>query len=63
MYFQHLQHAIGHVKARIFGLAPAEQQYSPLEMEQLAEAIVEYGRMRQEHYGSHAVLIALEKWR
>jgi hypothetical protein len=57
VYFKHLQGAIGLVKARIFGLAPAEQQYNPLEMQQLAEAIVEYGRMRQEHYGSHAILI------
>lgn len=57
MYFQRLQHAIGRVKGRIFGLAPAEQSYGPREMEQLAEAIVEYGRMKQEHYGSHAVLV------
>jgi hypothetical protein len=26
-YFKHLQHAIGRVKARIFGFAPAKQQY------------------------------------
>ena len=57
MYFKHLQHAIGRVTARILGPAPAEQQYGPREMEQLAESIVEYGRMRQEHYSSHAVLI------
>jgi hypothetical protein len=57
MYFKHLQHAIGRVTASIFGLAPAEKQYGPREMDQLAETIVEYGRMRQEHYGSHAVLV------
>lgn len=57
MHFKHLQHAIGRVRAGIFGLAPAEQQYSVQEIEELAGAIVEYGRMRQEHYGSHAVLI------
>jgi len=57
MYFRHLQHAIGHAKAKIFGYAPAEQQHSPREIDQLAQAIVEYGRMRQEHYGSHAILI------
>jgi hypothetical protein len=59
MYFEHLQHAIDQVKARIFGPAPAEQPYGPQEMEQLAEAIVEYGRMRQELYGSGAVLIGV----
>jgi hypothetical protein len=57
MYFKYLQNAIGRVAARIFGPAPAEQQYGPREMEQLAETIVEYGRMRQEHYGSHIVLV------
>jgi hypothetical protein len=57
MYFRHFQHAIGHMKARIFGYAPAEQQYSPREIEQVAQAIVEYGRMRKEHDRSRAVLI------
>ena len=56
MFFKYLQHAIGRVKARI-GLTAAEPQYEPREMEQLAESIVEYGRMRQEHYGSHTVLV------
>jgi predicted nucleic acid-binding OB-fold protein len=28
-------------------------------MEQLAAAIIEYGRMRQEHYGSHPVLLGV----
>jgi hypothetical protein len=45
MYFRHLQHAIGRVKARIIGYAPAEQQYSPREIDQLAQAIAEYARM------------------
>jgi hypothetical protein len=57
MHFKYLQHAIGRVTARILGPPPDEQQYGPREMEQLAESIVEYGRMRQEHYGSHAVLV------
>ena len=57
MYFKYLRHAIGRVTARIFAPAPAEQQCGPREMQQLAETIVEYGRMRQEHYGSHAVLV------
>lgn len=56
MFFKYLRHAIGRVKARI-ELTAAEPQYGPREMDQLAESIVEYGRMRQEHYGSHAVLI------
>ena len=57
MYFRHLQHAIGRVKAGIFGLALAERLYSAQEIEELAQAIVEYGRMRQDLYRSHAVLI------
>ena len=57
MYPKYLQRAIHRVTAKIFGLAPAEQQCGPREMEQLAETIVEYVRMRQEHYGSHAVLV------
>jgi hypothetical protein len=57
MYFKYLQHGIGRVTARIFGPAPAVQQYGPRELEQLAETIVEYARMRQEHYASDAVLV------
>jgi hypothetical protein len=45
------------LKTKIFGLRPAEQKYSPREIEQLAEAIVEYGRMSQQHYGSRVVLV------
>ncbi|MGC2195514.1 MAG: hypothetical protein WA628_12625 [Terriglobales bacterium] len=45
------------MKTRIFRLAPAEQQYGRQEMEQLVAAIIEYGRMRQGHYGSHSVLL------
>jgi hypothetical protein len=48
--------SIGHLKARIFGLA-AEQQYGRQEMEDLATAIIEYGRMRQVHSGSQSVLL------
>ena len=57
MYFKYLQHAICRVTARVLGSSLTEPQYGPREMKQLAESIVEYGRMRQEHYGSHAVLI------
>jgi hypothetical protein len=53
----YLKGVIGHLKVRIFGLVPAEQRCDPQEMNQLAEAIMEYGRMRQEHYGSPAILV------
>lgn len=57
MHFKYLQHAISRINAKILGRAPAEQQYGPREMEQLAETIVDYVRMRQEHYGAHAVQV------
>ena len=57
MSFKYLQHAFGRVKTTILGLTPAEQQYSPREIEQLAETIMEYGRMSQQHYGSRAILV------
>jgi len=57
MHFKHFQHALAGIKTKIFGLPPAEQRYSPREIEQLAEAIVEYGRMSQQHYGSRVVLV------
>ena len=56
MHFKHFQHALAGLKTKIFGLPPAEQKHSPREIEQLAEAIVEYGRMSQQHYGSRVVL-------
>jgi len=57
MHFKHFQHALAGIKTKIFGLPPAEQRYSPREIEQLAEAIAEYGRMGQQHYGSRVVLV------
>jgi hypothetical protein len=57
MNLRQFQQSIGHLKTRMFGLAPAEQQYGRQEMEQLAAAIIEYGRMRQEHYRSHSVFL------
>jgi hypothetical protein len=57
MHFKHFQHALAAIKTKFFGLPPAEQKYSPREIEQLAEAIVEYGRMSQQHYGSRVVLV------
>ena len=56
MHFKYLQHAISRINAKILGRAPAEQ-YGPREIEQLAETIVDYVRMRQEHYGAHAVQV------
>lgn len=56
MNLRQFRQSIGHLKTRIFGLAPAEQQYGQQEMEQLTAAIIEYGRMRQEN-GSHSVLL------
>jgi hypothetical protein len=57
MNLTHFRQSIGDLKARIFGLAPAEQQDGRQEIEELAIAISEYGRMRQEHYGSRSVLL------
>ena len=57
MNLAQIRQSIGHLKARVFGLAPAEQQYGRREMEELATAIREYGRMRQQHYGSRSVLL------
>jgi len=38
---QLLQQSIGHLKTRIFGLAPPDEPYGRQEMEQLAAAIIE----------------------
>jgi hypothetical protein len=57
MNLTEIRQSIGHLKTRVFGLAPAEQQYGRQEMEELATAICEYGRMRQQHYGSRSVLL------
>jgi len=58
MNFRPFRHGIRYLKARIFKLASVEQPYSQQEMEQLAAEIIEYWRMRQEHYGSHSVLLS-----
>jgi hypothetical protein len=57
MNLTEIRQSIGHLKARVFGLPPAEQQYGRQEIEELASAIREYGRMRQQHYGSRSVLL------
>lgn len=62
MYFRGIQRAVRRLcRTRILGIAQAGQHYSPQEKEQLAEAIVEYGRMRQEHYGSRQVMVGVEE--
>jgi len=62
MYFKHLQHAIRRLKARIFRRGQAEQQQNaPQETAQLAEAIVAFGEMRQQHHGSRQVLVGVEE--
>jgi hypothetical protein len=58
MNLRYFRQSIGHLKTRIFGLAPT-QPFGRQEMEQLAAAIIEYGRMRQEHDGSHPVLLGV----
>jgi hypothetical protein len=45
-----IRQIIGHLKTRIFGFAPAGQLHGRQEIDELATAITEYGRMRQEHY-------------
>jgi hypothetical protein len=60
MYLKQFQRVIDRVKARIFGLAPAEQQY-PQEKEQLAEAIMAFGRMKHEDDSSHDVLVGVNE--
>ena len=57
MNLTQIRQSIGHLKARVFGLPPVEKQYARQEMEELATAIREYGRMRQKHYGSRSVLL------
>src|ERR1700745_2979706 len=58
MNFRPFRHSIKYWKARIFKLASVEHPYSQQEVEQLAAEIIEYGRMRQEHHGSHSVLLS-----
>jgi hypothetical protein len=54
MNLRYVRQSIGHLKTRIFGFAPTAQPYGRREMEQLAAATIEDGRMRQER-GSHSV--------
>jgi hypothetical protein len=58
MNFRPFRHSIKYWKARIFKFAPVEHPYSQQEAEQLAAEIIEYGRMRQEHHGSHSVFLS-----
>jgi|ERR1700675_934780 len=58
MNLKPFRQSIGHLRAKLFKLAPAEQPYGQQEMEQLAAEIIEYGRMKQKHYGSHSVVLA-----
>jgi len=57
MILPKLRQSIRHLRARVFGFASADQPYGPKEMDELATSIVEYGRMRQEHYGSRSVVL------
>ena len=52
-----IRRSIRRMKTRIFGFAPAGQPPGRQEMDELAIAITEYGRMRQEHYGSRSVVL------
>ena len=61
MHFKQLQHAIRRLSVRIFKHRHAEQQIAPQEIEQIAEAIVAFGRMRQQHYGYRQVLVGVEE--
>ena len=58
MNLKPFRQGIGHLRAKLFKLAPAEQTYDQQEMEQLAAEIIEYGRMKQKHYGSQSVVLA-----
>jgi hypothetical protein len=57
MKLRQLQQRIGHLKQIMFRFEPAKNKHGIQERKQLAAAIIEYGRMRQEHYGSHSVLL------
>jgi hypothetical protein len=62
MYFKQLQHAVRRLlKTRILGVAQAAPQYAPQEVKQLAEAIVAFGRVRQQPHGSRQVIVGVEE--
>ena len=58
MNLSKIRQSIRCLKAKIFGFASPEQPYGRQEMDELATAITEYGRMRQEHYGSRSVVLS-----
>lgn len=57
MKLTNIRQSIRRLKTKIFGLAPAGQPHGRQEMDELATAITEYGRMRQEHYGYRSVVL------
>jgi len=57
MNLSQIRQRIAHLKTRIFGFVSPEQPYGRQEMDELATAITEYGRMRQKHYGSGSVVL------
>jgi hypothetical protein len=57
MNLSKIRQSIGHLKTKILGFASTEPPYGPQEMDELATAITEYGRMRQEHKGSRSVVL------
>jgi hypothetical protein len=61
MNLTQIRKSIGHLKVRVFGRTPAEEQDGRQQMEELANEIREYGRMRQQHYGSRSVLLGAEE--
>jgi len=52
-----IRQSIRRLKTKIFGFAPAGPPHGRQEMDELATAITEYGRMRLEHYGSRSVVL------
>jgi hypothetical protein len=52
-----IRQSIRRLKTRIFGFAPAGPPHGRQEMDELATAITEYGRMRLELYGSRSVVL------
>jgi len=59
MNLSKIRQSIGHLKTKIFGFASSEEPYGRQDMDQLATAITEFGRMRQEHYGSWSVVLGV----
>ena len=57
MNLSKIRQSIAHLKTRILGFESPVQSYGRQETDELAIAIAEYGRMRQEHYGSPSVVL------